>query len=33
VVLSFVVVPVLITGIAVLVRTAGRPAASDNPLD
>jgi hypothetical protein len=33
VVLSFVLVPVLITGAAVLVRTAGRPAASDNPQD
>ena len=33
VVLSFVLVPVLITGVAVLVRTAARPAASDNPQD
>jgi hypothetical protein len=33
VVLSFVVVPVLITGAAVLVSTARRPTASDNPQD
>lgn len=33
VVLSFVLVPVLITGVAVLVRTADCPAASDNPQD